>query len=357
LAACTETEFTEVTWADATTALTATAATAGVPFTCTVTTTESNGDPADDQTFVKAATTTSSGPSDLNLATNWSGAAVPGAADDVYFQDCDIDCLYNLGALSAVTLTSLNILASYTGKIGLPPFTGDYYEYRATYLAVGATTINIGDGPGSGSGRLKINTGSVQTTVNVRGTASAFDGTGVYSLLWKGTHASNVVNVTRGNVGVAIYPGETATILTLRVGYQTNQDGDSTVYCGSGVTLTTINQEGGTLEINSGCTTVTKTGGTLTINSGNVTTLTNDAGTVYYKGTGTITTLNVGSGAKADFSQDMRARTVTTCNLYEGGEIYDPFGTVTFTNGIVLIRCGLPDVKINVGNNRTVAIT
>jgi hypothetical protein len=64
----------------------------------------------------------------------------------------------------------------------------------------------------------------------------------------------------------------------------------------------------------------------------------------------------VGSGAKADFSQDMRARTVTTCNLYEGGEIYDTFGTVTFTNGIVLVRCRVPDVKIDVGNNRTVSI-
>ena len=35
-------------------------------------------------------------------------------------QDSDVDALYNLAALTGVTLASLNIQRSYTGMIGLP---------------------------------------------------------------------------------------------------------------------------------------------------------------------------------------------------------------------------------------------
>jgi hypothetical protein len=155
---------------------------------------------------------------------------------------------------------------------------------------------------------------------------------------------------------VAHYGGETATIATLTVGYRDSQSTDSTVRCGPGVTLTTLNQSGGSTELNAGLTTVTKTGGTLTINAGNVTTLTDDGGVTYYLGTGTIGTLNTGHLATVDFAKDMRVRTVTNSNWHKGCTINDPFATVAWTNPPRLVRATLRDVNVDVGFNRTYGI-
>ena len=345
-------EFAEVTALAASATVILTADTAGKPFTVTVSTTESDGSAADAQTFTKSSTTTNSGPADWAVAANWSGGAVPVNSDDVIIENTSQDILYSLDQ-SAVTLTSLAIKANYTGKLGLPKQNpGGYNEYRTDFLAIGATTITIGEGPGSGSGRIKLNQGAAQTAVTVRNTGSSVE-TGLPALLWKGTHASNLVSVFKGSVGVAVFGGETATIATLRVDYVSNVSGDADVRLGSGVTLTTITKPGGTLEVNSNATTITHLGGTLHHISGTITTLTIDGGEVYSYGVGTITTINVGSGAKADFGRAVLGITVTNCNLYEKGTLLDPNGRVTFSNGIVCVRTDLPNVTLNVGHNRT----
>ena len=120
----------------------------------------------------------------------------------------------------------------------------DYYEYRETYLKVGATTITIGAGEGEGSQRIKLNTGSVQTTLIV--VDSGQSANALPAILWKGTHASNVVRVSKGSFGAALHAGETATIATLAVGYRDDQEADAQVYCGAGVTLTDVDVSGGT---------------------------------------------------------------------------------------------------------------
>lgn len=359
-------EFAEITASANTTTLTLTADTAGVPFTATLTPLETGGGAADAQTIEGAGTATTgtaataaTGPNHWDDARNWSGGAVPVNSDNVYIENSAVHIRYGL-AQSGVTLTSLNIAASFTGDIGLADVNSfgstAYLEYRSQYLAIGATTINIGDGAGQGSGRLKINTGSVQTTMNVRGTATGAE-QDLEALIWKGTHASNAVNISRGSVGVAVYGGEVATIATLRVGYQTSQLTDSQVRIGAGITLATLNQSGGQVRLGAGLTTVAKTGGELTIEAGSVTTLTDDDGTTTYKGTGTITTLNAGHKAFIDFGQDMRGRTVTDASFYSGCRMEDPFSTVTWTNPPRVVRATLEDVSLNFGVNRLYAIS
>lgn len=357
-------EFAEITASRSSNSLVLTADTAGVPFTCTVATTETGGGAADAQTIdsVTSSTGTDStacqGPNFWSVAANWDGGTVPVNSDTVYIENSDVDIKYGL-AQSAVTLTALHVLASYTGSIGLPERntsgTANYAEYRSTYLAISATTVNIGDGDGQGSGRIKLNVGTAQCTLNVRNTSQGAE-SNLEALLWKGTHASNEVNITKGSVGIAVYGGETATVSTLRVGYRDSQSSDSKVRCGSGVTHTTLSMSGGEVILGAGLTTITKTAGDLTVKSGNVTTWTDDGGDSAYLGTGTVTTLNL-SNAKMDFGQDMRTRTVTNCNLYQGAEVHDPFGTVTFTNPFRVVRASLEDVKVNVGMNRTYAIS
>lgn len=352
LAASTIPEFQEVTWTVGTTVITGTAVTAGKPFTNTSSATGTG-------TLVTATTTANTGPNNWDNAANWSTNAVPVNADNVYVENSSTSIKYGL-AQSGVTLASLNVASSFTGDIGLPEVNADgtaYLEYRAQYLAIGATAVNVGYGPGQGSGRIKLDNGAVQTTLNVANTAQGAE-QNLEALQWKGTHVSNVVNVTKGTVALAGYGGDAATVATLNVGYVTSQSSDATVRGGAGLTLTTLNMSGGSVDLSAGgLTTVAKVGGTLTLRAGNVTTLTDDSGTTAYLGTGTVTTWNVGAGAVADFSQDMRGRTVTTMNVYKGATVSDPFATLTVSNPVHLVRCRLTEVTLDFGENKNYAVT
>ncbi len=350
-------EFAEITASDdASTTFTLTGDTAGVPFTCTIATDEAGGGGADAQTIDSTTSsagndsTACSGPNFWSVAANWSGGAVPVNSDDVILANSDVSILYGL-AQSAVTLTSLRIDASYTGEVGLAERNADgsaeYDEYRATYLAISATTAYIGRGEGQGSQRLKLDTGSVQTLLLVSETSSGAE-QDVPAMLWKGTHASNVVRATGGSLGIAFLGGEAATVATLAV------SGQASVSCGTGVTHTTVNQTGGALLVQANATTITSVRGELVHQEGTITTLTLDQGaTADLRGTGTITTLNAGSGSLATFSNDERSITVTNCNVYAGASVLDPGGRATWSNPIALVRCGLPDVQLDFGQGIT----
>ena len=68
----------------------------------------------------------------------------------MYITGTSTSILYGLSQ-SAVTLTLLQIDASFTGTIGNPNYNpSGYYEYRPTYLAIGATTTTIGENGGAG---------------------------------------------------------------------------------------------------------------------------------------------------------------------------------------------------------------
>lgn len=349
VAASTIPEFQEVTAADGTTVLTLTANTPGQPFTQT--SSSATGTGSGGHSCTTSTTTANSGPHNWDVAANWSGAAVPANSDDVYIADSSSDILYGL-AQTAVTLTSLNIAASFTGKIGLPLVndSGGYYEYRARYLAIKTATLNIGYGDGSGSGRLLLDLSSNATTIFVTSTGSQVEQS-VPALVVKGSGSTYTPTILNGSVGFATEVSQTCTIDTLTVG------GAAVVTLGSGCTTTTINQTGGTVTTNAAVTTFTLTDGIAYHMAGAVTTFTVDGGTLYDRSTGTITTLKVGTGAKVDFTQDNRARTVTNCTLDASATLIDTFKTVTWTNGIALNRCSLEEVTLDLGTHFTLLVS
>lgn len=323
-------EFAEVTWTVSTDTVTGTAATAGVPFTATSSVSGGAG-------TIGAVTTTtaSAGPNDWSTAGNWSLGAVPVNGDDVVIENSSVDISYGLDQ-SAVTLASLTIENTYTGKLGLPDYTTgstSYYQYRDKYLKIGATTCNLGRGDGQGSGRVKIDFGSVATTVNVEGAGSPAD-TGLPAVILNGSNAGNVLNATQGTIGLAIDAGSTAQFPTIRVGSETSQATDVTLTCGTGCTLATINQNGGVVTVGSNVTTWTKTSGTSTnLYSSAITTITADSGTHYWQSNGTITTGTFrGDGTVLDCTRDLRSRTLTGSTFTGGAYFLDPSKTVTFTN-------------------------
>ena len=349
-------EFSDIEATSASAVLTLTAKTAGIPFTVTASETTAGNGSLGSPTTATSAT----GPYHWNNADNWAEGSVPVDDDDVVFDGDSGSVKYGLDQ-SDVTLTSIDIREGYDGEIGLPQVNSDtvgfeYPEYRDTELKIG----NSGDGVNmsvtidssvSGPMRFDFNTG--QVTVDIHNTGSAQQD-GTPNVILKGSHASNVVNINRGSVGIAYLPGDTATVATLRVGFVENPAGDAIVNVGTGTTLTTINQSGGVLQTDSAATTISQTDGESTLLSGAHTTLNIDGGTCHYRSTGTITTANVGGGGELDFSRDQRSRTVTNCNVYAGGTVRDPQKTVTWSNGLDLVRCAISETTLNLGVHQTI---
>jgi hypothetical protein len=260
---------------------------------------------------------------DWGTAGNWSTGSVPVAADDVVIQGIPGSSLANIAAYdaSAVTLASLTISMTYTGTIGN---TG---AGASTYLKVSATAWTIGtpatDGSqAQGSGRIKIDFGSVQFTGTIYNTSVATSDTGSPPVQIKGTHASNKLYTLGGKTGVATAtPGETSTLTQLDVVGNSAQ-----VVCGSGVTLTTINASGGSrVTTNSAITTLNVGSGSVVTTYGSVAVTTlNNSGVVMLNnrngGTAATTINNYGTGF-LDVSGGPAALTVGTLNAYPGSSV------------------------------------
>lgn len=273
-------------------------------------------------------TTTGTGPNDWSNADNWDTGAVPINADDVVI-DRPISILYGL-AQSAVTLTSLTISARFdsTCQIGnLVRSTAGYEEWRATELAIGATTVAIT----TSSGMVKLNFGTVQTAVTVYATGTAVE-TGRTACQLRGTHAANVLNVlsttsissdSTSDVGWGSN-AETATVATVR-----QESGTLTI--GSAVTLTTVTKTGGTSHVHCAGTTLNHSGTTY-LWSGAWTTITAAGGTIYDYSTSTYTTLTLNNNSVYDASRNPAAKTITNCSLNDTSVIIDTADRLTFTN-------------------------
>lgn len=277
---------------------------------------------------------------DWATAGNWSPAQVPTDGDDVIFSNNSISVTTNL-AQSTTQLASLTIDQSYTGQIGT----------STAYLVVDATTLNIGtslyNGNNTGgSGRIKLS--GAFTTVNVFNSANQGVETALPPVLLAGTITT--YNQTNGVVGIAMaLPFETATATTIVVKAGTLALGN--------VTHTTVNQQGGVIN-DFGASTLT----TLNLNGGvynalgtsAITTANIREGSLVYKSTGTITNLNVYAGSVADFTQDIRAKTITTANVYGGS--FKLSGYETVTNPVNLYGIDLNDITLLVGLNKKLTI-
>jgi hypothetical protein len=326
-----------------------TGALAGKPFTITVT-----GDgTASTGTAAITSITAPTSQYHADQVDNYSGNALPtGGSDTLIFDNGNIDVRWGLDY--ATTLTKITKYKSYTGNVGLPEVNIDnsnkpYHEYRTTYLTcTGCTTANLEVGEGSGSGRFKLNTGTGQSAINVYGSGPTLDG-GVPCTLWKGTHASNTVNNLAGNLGIAFFGGEVATVATLITG--TDAQSSASTYCGSGCTLGTVKLNGGRQVTNSAVTTATQYAGRWDHYSGTITTLTVNGGVFAPHAACTITNCTV--YGKLDLSQT--AGVVTFTNLVQVyGEINDPNGRATFSAGYKL---NTPTAKVTrpVGDTHTLS--
>ena len=323
LAASEIAEFQEITWTVATATITGTAKTAGVPFTV------SN---AGTGTYTLTTVTNSSGPNHADVTANWSLGALPVATDDVLIAD-SADILYGLGNLTPAAFNSFRVKASYTGSIGLPRLnSAGYVEYRTRAWPMNtAVPITIGEGDGNGPALVNITSGLIlDLTVHMTGTRTdpAIPVVNVAGC------TSGTVNVASGDVGIAADDDQlTATVTTATI------NDAATLTVGKAATVTTANNDGGTVNSFGTITTLTLTAGTVTLFTA-PTTVTMDGGRLNVRYTGTTTTMtargqgNSSTDPVVDCALDPRDRTFTNGSFTGGAALLDPDKTTTWSNAL-----------------------
>jgi len=353
LAALQDGRFQEIAWTVSGAVITATAQTAGTPFTLAA---SSSGG----ATLTRAAVTANSSPNDAGNAQNWNRNGqqqLPQNGDAVIVQNSAVSLLWNLGTLASVQFASYTRWQSFTGQIGLPPVNKNgYVEYRPQYLQFagppgGTLTMNLGPGQtGNGPSLERYNVGTQQTTLNLLGSGTASLDYAVYFL---GSNVFNVLNVYAASIGVATLPGETASIQTATV------LNGATATFGAGCTFSgtlTLNNSGAVLfdapntiyAQQSSQVVVESSGGlqypTVTAISGS---------TITWLSDGNISTLTLQTGATFDKSQDARPIVVTSSNQDGDSTVSkDPWSAITWTNPITF-RNAVQNGPVQTGPGRT----
>lgn len=208
-----------------------------------------------------ASSVAATGPEFYDNILNWSSGAVPIAADDIWFEPCNISCCWNLPA-AGPAIDEIKIWAGYTGVIGLNPnafatsadgrtVDSTAREYRQTnWTGDIDDLLEIGIGEGAGSQRIRIeqlSASSDLTAAYIYKTAATAQDAGGYAVWFKGGTAANTVLQINDCLG-GVYL-DTALLLDLIV----NSSSDSSyVYCGNGTDFDTYSCWGGTVYIEDG---------------------------------------------------------------------------------------------------------
>lgn len=285
---------------------------------------------AGDGTSTQAETQTATGPEFWDDIDNFSAGSLPAAGEDIFADNTTVSIRYGLDA-SAVALLSFTQAQNFTGDIGLPERNKNgYQEYRGKYLQIRATTMLFGNGPGTGSRRIKIDSGSAAATALTVEATGAPAEQGLPAVIWKGTNAGNTLEVHAGQVGIAVLGGETATLSSALLAR-------GNVEFGEGVgTIGTLTNQIAVVMLRSTVTAFTSAGGVVTIlGDAAFTTMDITGGTVDYRSNGTIGTLAVGGpGGTLECANDNSARTISAATVNGGGRINDPLQTIVFTTGV-----------------------
>jgi hypothetical protein len=325
-----------VTCTDDTTHMTITADTGGVPFWVTTRTVDGGG--TDDQTLTDANTTACAGPAIWNTAENWDDNTGPAAnADAIVPADATSGGTLYGDDYTATELDTLIIERGCVLSIGS----------RARPLKLNVDeTVELG-GIGATYLYLDVCNSVVVSKAGLSGGVQY----GVYSLNLTGGTVDelNILTDPNEKTSIAALAGETGTFTTINIL-------NGHIVIGSGVTNTTLNISGGTVENRAASGTVNQRGGELRQEGAVSTALNVEAGTCYYKAVGTVPTVNISGSGVVDRREDKRAVTFTQTNVYAGAVLNDPYQAITFTNGIDLVRCGLRDVTLDIGTHKSLVL-
>jgi len=358
-------EMNEQTWTSpATDKIVATATVPGTPFagmTGGLVFTATGGAAVTQTTLVA-----NSSPSDVGIAQNWRRGGVAGLpqnGDVVTIADSDVPLLWNLTALAAIQFLSFTRWQSFTGTIGLPENNPNgYYEYRPTYFQftgnpAGTLAVLLGQGStGSGPSRERYDAGTQRTNWTILASGSPADD---YAIRILNVHASSEGFLVAASVGIAMLPGEVATMNVWNV------DAGGVLAVGQEVTLDTANFKNaqGIINCTLGALTAANASSLIIAGFGSVyTALTLQGGSnASWTVKGTITTLTMKTGSTIDKSPDTSNTTgnksVITNSTIDGDcQILDPNNCITWTNATTM-NGQVSSGPFQVGPGRTVLVT
>lgn len=299
-----------VTATDATTKVTVTADTPGIPFYLTASATDGGG--TDTQTLTPNTTTSNSGPHDWNTTANWEGAALPVDTDDVRLTGAH-DIRYGLDQ-SAIQLTSLYVGQDYTGSVG--------DVANSYYLIIDAATLNV-----SGSGAYYFINGDLDS-VYVKSTRSGND------RVWLDGDVDNlwvIGNAVQGEVKCA------ASMILDNV-YVSGAP-RSRVTLGASITsFDLVEMDSGSMDNSSSVASVKVSGGEYIQTDGAVSSVmeVRSNGVVKYNTDGTLADLDVFNGRFTLEDSTADSVTITNAELVAGEIVLNSgMNNVTFSNDIV----------------------
>lgn len=343
---------TPISATDATTSLTLTADTPGIPFSVAATTT--NGGAANTQTLTRAAVTANAGDEDFNTASNWATGSVPVNGDSWDADGRSLDNIrYGLDQ-SAKTFALVRIFQSFSKTIGA---LGGYK------LKMGCTNCLIGEpaqdgSTGSGSSLINISFYTVAGTARVKKTRNTGTSNKPPVQLLPNENTFDIIVEPNAIVGIGtdVY-GETVAMNELHMHGGRCEVGVGTTFGGSSPA---INQTGGDVILRGSVATINQDAGTITTEGSGTITTANIAGTLVSNSTGTITTLEVKGGGVADFTQSTAPRTVTNGTVVgTGARINANNGkalSVTWTTGVDCID-GADTTQVSMGDEVNVAFS
>ena len=334
------------------TSIVVTGVTPGKPSTITVATSGA-------ATFTTSNTTAATGPNWFTNGQNWSGGSAPANSDTLVFDNGSVPCKYGLS--TSLTGVTVSIEPGYSGAIGLPFINSDnsttYAEYRTTSLTLTGGTVLVNSGSMT---RCNLAFGANTANIRVLNTGNRPDPNTPVVLI-TGGNGSSELDITSGDVGLAFYQGTTATIPTIKVGYATNPNADSSLIVGVGATLTTLTKNGGYVSSRSSLSTLTQNlaGGKVDLcDAVAVTTINAYAGTINLSTTGTIGTINLYGKAVLNADADPRAKTVTNpINVFDSTvTILDSQKSIN-SGTLALAMSGIPSLTVNHGLNSGIVYT
>lgn len=351
LANATDPRFQEIGFVASTNTIICTAVTAGTPHTLAVA--QQGG-----ASISIAVTTPNTSPNDVADPANWNRNGVqqlPQNGDTVIVAESAVGMWWNLSALAAVQFATYTRWQTMSGTIGLPEVNAaGYTEYRPTYFQFsgppgGVLQMVLGQGQtGGGPGRERYNVGNQKTTLTLVASGTPLDD---YAVRFLGSNVLNVLNVFGSSLGVAMLPGETASIASaivlngasLALGPQVTITGALQVNGASAVLMCAP----GSVLAQAGSSIVVQSAGGLTYPS-----ITAKQGSqVSWLSDGNVTNLVLQTGSVFDKSADARPITVST-SVQDGDTtvVSDPWSAIswgskiTFTNAVqsgpVLVAAG-----------------
>jgi hypothetical protein len=331
-----------------------TANTIGVPGTISVSTTETGGGTADDQTFAIVNTQAATGPNHANNAANWLGGSLPTGSDIAWIQDTNVSLLFGLDFIGGTIAANadLRVMQSFEGVIGLPRYNANgYFEYRDQYLKWTLDSIEIGGGPGGNGSNLIRIFGGTSSTLKIFNTGTPL-GNDLSAVNVYSTTISNL-QVYAGTVGIGQnLEATTVTVASLAGG---------NTYFGKNVTLATSQAMAGNANVIMDCNqvgTMTMTGsGTLTT-YGTIATVNVYNGSLDVRGTGGTGSTIIGGQGRVSLANATASVTRTGgITMLQGAQFLDPNSRLATSTNIAFTGCDPTTTTCNFGPARTMAFS